>query len=84
VKRPTTPRHIGRPYCRSPSERSAISPRSEQSIFKFGGSAVVLFSKKDARRPAKDILEQTRKDYETHLRLGEIVARRGNERDGHA
>jgi phosphatidylserine decarboxylase len=50
----------------------------EKSVFKFGGSAVVLFGQKGAWRPADDILEHTRKGQETYLRLGEVIARLGS------
>ncbi len=47
----------------------------EKSVFKFGGSAVVLFGQRGTWRPASDILEQTRQGHETFLRLGETIAR---------
>jgi phosphatidylserine decarboxylase len=48
----------------------------EKSVFKFGGSAVVLFGQKSAWRPASDILSHTNEGMETYLRLGEIIAQR--------
>lgn len=47
-----------------------------KSVFKFGGSAVVLFGQKGAWRPADDILQYTREGMETYLRLGEVIAHR--------
>lgn len=49
---------------------------AEKSVFRFGGSAVVLFGQEGAWRPADDILEQTRQGRETFLRLGEVIAER--------
>jgi phosphatidylserine decarboxylase len=46
----------------------------EKSVFKFGGSAVVLFGERGAWRPADDILQQTREGRETFVRLGEVIA----------
>ena len=48
----------------------------EKSVFKFGGSAVVLFGQSGAWRPADDILQHTREGMETYLRLGEPIAHR--------
>jgi phosphatidylserine decarboxylase len=46
----------------------------EKSVFKFGGSAVVLFGEAGAWQPAPDILQHTAEGIETYLRLGEIIA----------
>jgi phosphatidylserine decarboxylase len=48
----------------------------EKSVFKFGGSAVVLFGQKGAWRPADDILQHTSDGMETYLHLGEVIAHR--------
>jgi phosphatidylserine decarboxylase len=48
----------------------------EKSVFKFGGSAVVLFGQNGAWRPADDIRQHTREGMETYLRLGEVIAHR--------
>jgi phosphatidylserine decarboxylase len=53
-----------------PFERGA-----EKSVFKFGGSAVVVFGEVGKWRPADDILEHTAKGIETLVRLGDVVAR---------
>lgn len=47
----------------------------EKSVFKFGGSAIVVFGQAGKWRPAEDILEHTVKGVETLVRLGDIVAR---------
>jgi phosphatidylserine decarboxylase len=46
----------------------------EKSVFKFGGSAVVLFGQKDAWTPAADILEHTQQGMETYIHLGDTIA----------
>jgi hypothetical protein len=46
----------------------------EKSIFKFGGSAVVLFGKRGAWLPAPDIFAKTREVVETFIRLGDVIA----------
>jgi phosphatidylserine decarboxylase len=48
----------------------------EKSVFRFGGSAVVVFGEKNAWQPSADILEQTRAGVETYIRLGQPVASR--------
>jgi phosphatidylserine decarboxylase len=48
----------------------------EKSVFRFGGSAVVMFGQKGAWRQADDILQNTRKGMETYVRLGDVIARR--------
>jgi phosphatidylserine decarboxylase len=64
---------VGRIAQTHPRERP-FRRGEEKSVFKFGGSAVVLFGQKDAWRPADDILQQTRQGRETFLRLGEEIA----------
>jgi phosphatidylserine decarboxylase len=50
----------------------------EKSVFKFGGSAIVVFGEPRAWRPTEDILEHTAKGIETLVRLGDTVAERPN------
>jgi phosphatidylserine decarboxylase len=47
---------------------------AEKSVFKFGGSAVVVFGEAGAWRPAEDLLGHTRDGIETLVRLGEPIA----------
>jgi phosphatidylserine decarboxylase len=56
---------------KKPFERGA-----EKAMFKFGGSAVVLFGEAGKWRPDDDILEQTRAGQETLIRLGQPIARK--------
>lgn len=46
----------------------------EKSIFRFGGSAVVVFGEAGAWRPAEDVLQKTREGVETLVRLGDVIA----------
>jgi len=55
-----------------------FSRGEEKSIFRFGGSAIVVFGEPGAWRPADDVLEKTSAGTETFLRLGEVVARRAS------
>jgi phosphatidylserine decarboxylase len=47
---------------------------SEKSVFRFGGSAVVVFGEAGAWRPCNDILHRTIEGTETFVRLGEEIA----------
>ena len=46
----------------------------EKSVFRFGGSAILLFGEPGRWQPAEDILEHTRDGVETHIRLGDRIA----------
>jgi len=49
--------------------------RGEQkSVFRFGGSAVVLFGERGAWRPSDDLLQKTSEGVETLVRLGDEIA----------
>jgi phosphatidylserine decarboxylase len=45
-------------------------------MFRFGGSAIVLFGEPGAWRPSEDLLQHTRENMETVIRLGESVAKK--------
>jgi phosphatidylserine decarboxylase len=49
---------------------------AEKSVFKFGGSAVVVFGEAGKWSPSEDILEHTKDGVETLVRLGEPIATR--------
>jgi phosphatidylserine decarboxylase len=49
---------------------------AEKSVFKFGGSAVVVFGEAGAWSPSSDILQQTKRGVETLVRLGDCIASR--------
>jgi len=53
----------------TPFKRSA-----EKSMFRFGGSAIVVFGEPGAWRPSEDILTHTQDSVETLVRLGEPIA----------
>jgi len=46
----------------------------EKSVFKFGGSAIVVFGEPGQWRPADDILRHTAENVETLVRLGDVIA----------
>ena len=48
----------------------------EKGYFKFGGSTVILLFKEDTVELDKDILENSLKDIETKVKLGEKIGRR--------
>ena len=54
---------------------------AEKSVFKFGGSAVVVFGERGVWRPSDDILKYTKENIETLVRLGEPIAEWLGERD---
>jgi phosphatidylserine decarboxylase len=47
---------------------------TEKSVFRFGGSAVVVFGEPGAWTPSEDILRNTSNSVETLVRLGEEIA----------
>jgi phosphatidylserine decarboxylase len=49
----------------------------EKSVFRFGGSAIVVFGEPGRWRPADDVLTHTSESVETLVRLGDCVALRG-------
>jgi phosphatidylserine decarboxylase len=55
----------------SPFERG-----EEKSMFRFGGSAIVVFGQPGKWRPSDDLLEHTEAGIETLVRLGQPVALR--------
>lgn len=54
---------------------AAFHRRNEKSVFRFGGSAIVVFGERGAWRPCDDIVGHTRDGVETFVRLGETVDR---------
>jgi phosphatidylserine decarboxylase len=52
---------------------SAFRRGEEKSVFKFGGSAIVVFGEPGKWRPSEDLLEHTKEGVETLVRLGEPV-----------
>jgi phosphatidylserine decarboxylase len=55
----------------------------QKSVFRFGGSAVVVFGQRGAWRPSDDILQKTSEGIETLVRLGDEIASFGNPRPYH-
>jgi phosphatidylserine decarboxylase len=52
----------------------------EKAVFRFGGSAIVVFGEAGKWCPSADLLEHTRKNVETLVRLGDCVATAGAQR----
>ncbi|KUO71072.1 MAG: phosphatidylserine decarboxylase [Desulfosporosinus sp. BRH_c37] len=50
-----------------------VKKGDEKGYFKFGGSTVILFLKKDVSRIDKDIIQQTSKGMECSVRMGERI-----------
>jgi phosphatidylserine decarboxylase len=46
----------------------------EKSVFRFGGSSIVVFGEPGAWRPSDDLLRNTGQNIETFVRLGDGVA----------
>jgi phosphatidylserine decarboxylase len=53
----------------------------EKSVFRFGGSAIVVFGEPGTWRPSDDLLEHTKEGVETLVRLGEPVGLRASRAD---
>jgi phosphatidylserine decarboxylase len=45
----------------------------EKSVFRFGGSAIVVFGEPGMWRPSDDLVAHTKEGVETLVRLGEPV-----------
>ena len=57
---------LGAPYRRG----------NEKSVFRFGGSAIIVFGEPGVWRPCDDIVSRTREGVETLVRLGETIGMR--------
>lgn len=55
---------------------TAFRRGEQKSVFKFGGSAIVVFGEPGTWRPANDVIEPTKQGVETLVRLGEPLALR--------
>ena len=53
--------------------KSKITKGEEKGYFKFGGSTVILFFKKDVVKIHEDLLNQTQLGYETSVYMGEKI-----------
>ena len=51
----------------------SVNRGDEKGYFKFGGSTVILFFKKNAVKVHKDILYQSSLGYETKVNFGEVI-----------
>src|ERR1043166_5795843 len=66
---------VGRIVQKHPFDRP-FKRGDEKAVFKFGGSAVVLFGERGKWIPSDDILAHTQQNMETLIRLGEPIAHR--------
>jgi phosphatidylserine decarboxylase len=64
---------VGRIVQKHPYDRP-FKRGEEKSVFKFGGSAIVVFGEPGHWRPASDIVANTARNIETLVRLGDTVA----------
>jgi phosphatidylserine decarboxylase len=64
---------VGRIVQTHPLERP-FKRGAQKSVFRFGGSAVVIFGEPGAWMPSQDILQKTSEGIETFIRLGEDIA----------
>ena len=55
------------------STNSKITKGEEKGYFKFGGSTVILFFKKDVVKIHEDLLNQTQLGFETSVLMGEKI-----------
>lgn len=55
---------------------TGVERGQEKGYFKFGGSTILLFFKKDSVSIDTDILEQTSKGFETKVLAGETIGRK--------
>jgi phosphatidylserine decarboxylase len=58
----------------SHDENEPFGRGKEKGYFLFGGSTVVLLGEKGKWKPSRDILENTLKQQETFVRLGDSIA----------
>jgi phosphatidylserine decarboxylase len=62
--------------CRSEESCKFIPSRrhgEEKSVFRFGGSAIVVFGEPAAWQPTDDLIARTKEGVETFVRLGEAL-----------
>lgn len=59
------------------NHRESVSVRrgEEKGFFEYGGSTIILLTKKDAVEPRPDLLRNTEKGYETRLLQGQELGR---------
>lgn len=65
---------VGKITNRSP-EAAKVVRGEEKGYFEFGGSTIVLLLEKGKAQACSDLLENTRRGWETKLKMGDIIAR---------
>ena len=69
---------VGKIIQSKPLDKGRIFSRGEEKgYFLFGGSTVIVVGEKGKWKPSADILENTKKGFETYLQLGMTVASKG-------
>lgn len=59
-------------------EEKKVFRGMEKGFFEFGGSTVILAFSKDVVRIDQDIFDNTKEGYETKVKMGEKIGRKGN------
>ena len=70
-------RLIGWPDSAGPPLHLPFRRGEEKAVFRFGGSAIVVFGEAGKWCPSVDLLEHTQENIETLVRLGDCVATAG-------
>jgi phosphatidylserine decarboxylase len=73
-------RLIGWADSAGPSLHVPFRRGEEKAVFRFGGSAIVVFGERGKWSPSADLLEHTRENVETLVPLGDCVATAGAQR----
>ena len=64
---------VGKITNRSP-EAAKVVRGEEKGYFEFGGSTIVLLLEKGKAQACSDLLENTRRGWETKLKMGDVIA----------
>lgn len=62
-------------------QEGKIEQADEKGFFKFGGSTIILMFEKDKILFDKELLENTKMSYETEIRFGDVIAKKGEKDD---
>jgi phosphatidylserine decarboxylase len=52
-----------------------VTKGEEKGMFEFGGSTIILLLEADKVNVCADLIEATKKGFETKLRMGEIIGK---------
>lgn len=65
---------VGKITNRTP-EKARVTKGEEKGMFEFGGSTIILLLEADKVNVCADLIEATKKGFETKLRMGEIIGK---------